>query len=767
MNALHEQFVTEARELIQQGVDDLIAMEREGAAPERIDRVFRAFHTLKGSAGVVALPAMALSLHAAEDVLAAIHAGRLACTPPIIDLALLCLDQVARWVDDFAARETLPPDADETARLIAERLRSSLSPGALRQQDAGRDTRNGAAGEPLPQWVAELARSQRVAIAAAARGSSKGIVAITYEPHAGCFFNGDDPLALMRQIPQLLALAFAASEPWPALAELDPFACRLRLRALSAADRSEVSGLFRFVPDQVRIIEVPWQSLPSDPAGHGLDPHGLVHAILVEQRRLLGARCRGDEFVGRLGSAARVIVNVLRHDGAGELAQRIEPARAESEARGSAAPLLSVVDGLLSRRRDAPAAEATARRNPREPESGAAAPPQGRSLRVDVAKLDALVNLAGELIVAKNRLAHLARRVEEELGDSELGRAVRREHAAIESLAGDMHGVIVQLKMVPVAQVFRRLPRLVRDMSRDLGKEVQLLVHGETTETDKTVVDLLFEPLLHLVRNALDHGIETPKQRRAAGKADAATLTIGASRSGDRFLVDVSDDGSGIDPAVVRRKARASGVVTEEVLHGLSDEQVIDLIFSAGFSTATAISDVSGRGVGMDVVRTTVERLGGRVSVTTRIGAGTTVRLDMPVNIAVSRIMVVEAGGQSLGIPMDAVTETVRLAPDRIRRIRTNDGFVLRDRVVPICPLADLMGLPGPALPTARQTRLVVVTEAGGALTALEVDAVRDRLEVVLKPMHGLLANARQYAGTTLLGDGRILLVLDLKEILA
>ena len=229
--------------------------------------------------------------------------------------------------------------------------------------------------------------------------------------------------------------------------------------------------------------------------------------------------------------------------------------------------------------------------------------------------------------------------------------------------------------------------------------------------------------------------------------------------------MEVADDGRGIDPELIRRKAGEKGLMSSEELAALSDEQILDLVFAAGFSTASEVSDISGRGVGMDVVHATIERIGGRVSLKSRLGAGTTVSLDLPINIALLRIMVVESGGQLFGLPMDAVSETVRLAPDRISRIKNNDGFVLHDRVVPICSLAELMKLPVQDARPA-ETRIVVVSEVGGKTTALEVDAIRDRLEVVLKPMQGLLANARGYAGTTLLGDGAVLLVLDLKEIL-
>ena len=342
---------------------------------------------------------------------------------------------------------------------------------------------------------------------------------------------------------------------------------------------------------------------------------------------------------------------------------------------------------------------------------------------------------------------------------------MRREYEALERLAGEMHSATLQLRMVPVGQVFRSLPRLVRDMAQKLGKNVALVTRGETTESDRTVVDRLFEPLLHLVRNALDHGIEDPETRRAAGKSQTATLLIDASRAGDRLVVQVEDDGRGIDSAIIRRRAEQRGVLSAEELAGLSDQEVIDVIFAPGFSTAAETSEISGRGVGMDIVRTTIEQIGGRVAVRSQVGIGTTMRLDLPTNISMSRIMVVEAGQQVFGIPMDAVSETVRLNPDRITHIKQNDGFVLRNRVVPICSLAELMNLPVRPRGSS-DMRLLVVTEATGKIAALEVDAIRDRLEVVLKPMQGLLSNARGYAGTTLLGDGRVLLVLDLKEIL-
>jgi len=770
MNALHEQFVAEARELIHQATDDLITIEREGVAKERVERLLRAFHTLKGSAGVVELPAMSLTLHAAEDLLAAIHVGQLDATAAIIDQALACLDLISRWVDEFEAHRSLPLRADDDARVMTGQLRDLLLDSAPRQRvSSERKIAAYVGDETSAEWVLQLIRSERAQNFLRAQPRSIELVAISYEPHVGCFFNGDDPIALMRKVPHLLAFHIEAREAWPPVAELDPFACHLRFQAISAGNRAELSHIFRLVPDQVRFVDVPLErfGLRQSTGVDEIDNAALIRAVIAEQRRIVDVSDRSEDFAGRIGAAARVAANAMRHHLRIDLAEQIERAGATATRDRNVEPLLSILDDTI---------ELIAPRSPRAEGEKAktGGPSSGRTdveraaghwIRVEESRIDTLVNLAGELLVVKNSFAHLATRIERNIETRDLAQAIEREREAIERLATEMHAAILQLRMVPLAQVFRSFPRLVRDMSQRFNKKVRLLTLGETTESDKVIVDRLFEPLMHLVRNALDHGIESPEARRTAGKPESSTITMQASRVGDRLVVEVIDDGRGINPEIIRGRARERGLLTLEELADQSDDQIIDLVFSAGFSTAAEVSDVSGRGVGMDVVRTTAEQIGGWVSLASRVGAGTTVRLDLPISIAMSRIMVAEAAGQVFGIPMEGVTETLHLSPDRIAQIKGNDAFVLRDRTVPICSLAELMHLP--ETPGRKSdARLVIIAETGGRMVALEVDAIRDRLEVVLKPMQGLLANARGYLGTTLLGDGRVLLVLDLKELL-
>jgi two-component system chemotaxis sensor kinase CheA len=350
----------------------------------------------------------------------------------------------------------------------------------------------------------------------------------------------------------------------------------------------------------------------------------------------------------------------------------------------------------------------------------------------------------------------------------------------IDRLVGKSHHAAVQLRMVPLAHVFRRFARVVRDGAQELGKSVTLTLNGEDTEADKAIVDAMFEPLLHVVRNAIDHGIESPPQRHAAGKSAQAQITLSALHQGEQVVIEVRDDGCGIDPAAVRRKAREQALISDEEARELAGEQIIQLVFSAGLSTSAQVSQMSGRGVGLAAVRGAVERFGGSARVESRPGHGTTVRLALPLSMTFMRIMTVRAGGELFGVPIEAIAETVRLPRAQIVQIKDGEAFVLRDKIVPTCRLDRLLELPDLGQRSGQRTELgssagakratddalILVTDAGGQTAGIEIDGIGERLEVVVKPMQGLLAEASDYAGTTLLGNGRVLLVLNLGAVL-
>lgn len=386
-----------------------------------------------------------------------------------------------------------------------------------------------------------------------------------------------------------------------------------------------------------------------------------------------------------------------------------------------------------------------------------------RTLRVDANRVDALGDLADDITVATNALTRLAADARGMTGGHTLALGILAAQAQLDRLGGSLHRAVMRMRLVPLSMLFRRFPRLARDIAAKLDKDFDLVLRGEMVEVDKSVVDGLFEPLLHLLRNAADHGIETSSRRRETGKTARASVIFNASRIGDQVVIDVSDDGRGMDPAAIRRTARERALVAEDVLDALTDDQALDLVFRSGFSTAATVTDISGRGVGMDAVRVAVAKLGGRVTLTSKVGVGTTVRLALPVTMLMTDVIVVSSGDQQFGVPMDTIVETIRISRERVTSVRHGRAFVLRDRTIPILDLSALLGLAARA--TGDDLKILIIG-TGDDLIALAVDTFGDRLKLLLRPMSGLLAGMAGMAGTALLGDGSVLLILDPRELI-
>jgi two-component system, chemotaxis family, sensor kinase CheA len=331
-------------------------------------------------------------------------------------------------------------------------------------------------------------------------------------------------------------------------------------------------------------------------------------------------------------------------------------------------------------------------------------------------------------------------------------------------LLGELQRAVLGVRVLPVRTVLQRFPRLVREMSVSLDKQVNLIIEGDETEADKVIIEMLFEPLLHIVRNAMDHGIESAAVRSQRNKPAAAIIRMRASRQGAQVHIEVADDGGGIDIARVRQKAREREMVDAERLVAMPDAEVIDLIFAPGFSTASEVTGLSGRGVGMDAVRTAVERVGGRVSVESNEGQGTSVTLTLPFSVMMTQVLTVEVGEQMFGIPLDGVVETLSVPVERIAEVGAAKAFVHRGRTIPVLELTELLQLRKES--SGGDEAVIVIASLAGHLAGIRVDRLGERMEVMLKPLEGLLSNLPCITGTSILGDGRVLLVLDLVEML-
>ena len=399
-------------------------------------------------------------------------------------------------------------------------------------------------------------------------------------------------------------------------------------------------------------------------------------AVLREQISLLAVR--GEGFEGRIASAGRLAANVFRHLGRFDEAERIADSLTESLAGLDSASIARAIELAIA------GLVAVSAPGPIEPVA-IRSDPLFRTLRIDAQRVDALVGLTGELTVTKNAIGHIAMLARD--GDNALAAAIADEYGKLDHLIGGLQRAVLELRVLPLRGVFQRFSRLVREMSESLGKPVRLAIEGEDTHVDKAIVEMLFEPLLHVVRNAMDHGVEPGPERASAGKPAVATIRLRARREGEHVIVEVEDDGRGIDADRIRKVAVERGVAAADALAGLSEAAVIDLIFIPGFSTAARVTDLSGRGVGMDAVRASIERLGGSVQLETVRSAGSTVRFLLPFSVMMTRVMTVEAGGQLFGIPLDAMVETVRIRREEIRSVGHAQVFVLRNRTIPLIEL--------------------------------------------------------------------------------
>jgi two-component system chemotaxis sensor kinase CheA len=378
-----------------------------------------------------------------------------------------------------------------------------------------------------------------------------------------------------------------------------------------------------------------------------------------------------------------------------------------------------------------------------------------KTVRVDIDRLDDMMNLVGELVINKTRLEQIAsgyRMSEMEEAIEQMGR-----------LTTDLQSLVMKVRMVPIRQVFDRFPRMVRDISHSLHKDVELVIEGEQTELDRTVIDEIGEPLVHLIRNALDHGIEPPDVRAAVDKPRTALLRLAARQEGNNVIIEVEDDGEGIDINDIRKQAINKGFVDPREGELLDDKAVLNIIFEQGFSTNNTVNDISGRGIGMDVVKAKIESLNGTIDIETEKGKGTKVIINLPLTLAIIQALLVKVGEEQYAIPLHSIDETTFLIPEQIKMVQNYEVFLLRDMVLPLIRGSRLL-----EVPTADQKNseeFVVVVHKGKQRLGLVVDQLVGQQEIVIKPLGNLLAGIPGIAGATILGNGQVATILDVNSL--
>ncbi|MBI5643119.1 MAG: chemotaxis protein CheA [Deltaproteobacteria bacterium] len=399
-----------------------------------------------------------------------------------------------------------------------------------------------------------------------------------------------------------------------------------------------------------------------------------------------------------------------------------------------------------------------------KPEEGAHSKDKEQSIRVDIDRLDSVLNLAGELVLARNRLMRLGTKMSELDGESELVSHMEEGISQLDLVTTDLQLAVMKMRMQPIAKVFNKFPRMVRDLARQNNKEVELVISGEETELDKTVIEELGDPLVHLIRNALDHGMETPEERVAAGKPRCGTLRLSAYQEGRNIIVSVAEDGRGIDPAAIKRSAVEKGLISQDEADKLSNKDAFNLIFIPGFSTAKKVSNISGRGVGMDVVKTNITRINGAIAIDSEIGHGTKITFSLPLTLAIIQALTVEAGGEVYGIPLSTVIENIRVTDDEIKTVEGKEVIHIRDRVFPVVRLGSLVS--GNASRARSEWKYIVIIGIGEKKFGILVDRLHGQEEIVMKSMGEYLKGTEGIAGACITGDGNVILILDLAGLL-
>jgi two-component system chemotaxis sensor kinase CheA len=394
----------------------------------------------------------------------------------------------------------------------------------------------------------------------------------------------------------------------------------------------------------------------------------------------------------------------------------------------------------------------------------AAAAATETTIRVDVNRLETLMDLSGELVLGRNRLAQVTQELMQRYENHDFLRELQETSSTIDFITTELQSAIMKTRMVPISKIFQKAPRIVRDLSKEFGKDIELVLRGEETELDRGIIEELNDPLVHMIRNSCDHGIEHPGEREKTGKVNKGTLILDAQHEGNHIVVSIIDDGKGIDPEMLKRKALEKGLITNEQFQTMTDRDAFSLIFMPGFSTAEKVTSVSGRGVGMDVVRTNIQKLKGIIEVDSKIGAGTTFTIKLPLTLAIIQGLLVRVHSEIYALPLSAVVEVVNTDLNQIYSVNQNEVIRIRNQVFPLIRMDKV--LKTPTSEDTLENRYVVVVGLADKRLGLVVDELLGQKEIVIKSLGEYLGHIRGMSGSTILGDGRVIMILDIEELI-
>ncbi len=714
LSQFHAVFFEESFEGLDVMENALLDIQPEDPDVELINSIFRAAHSIKGGSGTFGFTQVSEFTHILETLLDKIREGEEKLEPESVDLFLQSVDCLRAMLEALQAEA----DVDTTRADELSAMFQAILDGASAASVAGSVVAPVVAEENQPA-VAEAAQQ---AAAAAADSASPAGYQISFNPEGDMLRGGNDPVRMLRELATLGDLSTTPDvSQLPDLAQLEADKVYLswHMQLQGDADEEDVREVFEWVEDECELDISPLAPSPAADAAAVAPDAGLV--------------AQGE-------AAATVAVDAEKSQ-----ADADKVARAEAAGTKLVMPSAAPADAAKSPAKAAPA------RSPAR-----AGKVEASSIRVGIDKVDSLINLVGELVITQSMLG--------QMGGA--GEVINEDHIAnlreglvqLEQNTRELQDSVMRIRMLPISFAFNRFPRMVRDISMQLGKKVNLEMHGEQTELDKTVMEKISDPMVHLIRNALDHGIETPEERTAAGKPEAGTIVLNAFHQGGNIVIEMIDDGSGINTDKLLAKARANGMVGEQ--EQLNEEQKLDLLFAPGVSTVEEVSDLSGRGVGMDVVRRNMQELNGSVEVETEVGTGTTFRIRLPLTLAILDGQLVTVADQTYIFPLVAISESLQIDRDRVSNVAGgSDVYNLRDEYIPILTLDSLFGLRTESL--SYDESLLVVVETEGMKVGVVVDDLMAQQQVVIKSLEENYTRVTGVSGATILGDGTVAMIID------
>jgi two-component system chemotaxis sensor kinase CheA len=698
-------FIAEARELLQDMEASLLRLESEPGDSDTLGAIFRAAHTIKGSAGLFGLEPVVGFTHIVEDVLDRVRDDAVVINSELVALLLECGDHMLELVNVVAAQggqmDTPAQDRESSLRHRLQdyrlsSLESLASPVvAFNTDDLTQVCGDASVASDL--WHISLRFGQEV------------------------LRNGMDPLSFLRYLNSQgeIVRISTLTDAMPEAKAMDAEACYLgfELDYQTTADKAAIAEAFDFVRDDCLI--------------HILPPHSKLAEYI--------------ELIDRLPEDATRLGELLVGSGAlspQELEKALHEQRALTESNSPTTPLGEI---LVEQRSVEPALVQAALR--KQSQIQAHKSKESRFVRVDADKLDELINLVGELVIAGAGASLLAQHCQDD--------ALQEATSVVSGLVEDIRDSALRLRMVPIGETFTRFQRVVHDVSLELGKDIDLQIGGADTELDKTVVEKIGDPLMHLLRNAMDHGIESPEVRLAAGKPGKGLLSLNAYHDSGSIVIEIADDGAGLDRERILQKALERGLLAPTATP--SDQDIYNLIFEPGFSTAAAVTSLSGRGVGLDVVKRNITALRGSVDLDSQAGQGTRVRIRLPLTLAIIDGFLVGVGQASYVVPLDMVQECLELTEEDRQATRERNYLNLRGAVLPLMYLREQFNAGG----RSGRRENVVVVRCGGQKAGLVVDELQGEFQTVIKPLGKLFSALRGISGSTILGSGAVALILD------